>query len=140
MRFTSDVSGFVTGIRFYKGAANTGTHVGSLWTSAGVRLASVTFQEETASGWQQASFATPVAVTAGTEYVASYLAPVGRYAADVNAFSAQAVDAAPLHASASTPVAGNGVLSRGVGSTFPTSTSEDTNYWVDVVFANRLQP
>ena len=28
MKFTTDVSGSVTGIRFYKAATNTGTHVG----------------------------------------------------------------------------------------------------------------
>ena len=33
VKFRSDVAGFITGLRFYKGAANTGTHVGSLWTS-----------------------------------------------------------------------------------------------------------
>ena len=33
-KFTSDVDGWVTGVRFYKGAANTGTHTGSLWTAS----------------------------------------------------------------------------------------------------------
>ena len=32
LRFTPTVDGFVTGVRFYKGAGNTGTHVGSLWS------------------------------------------------------------------------------------------------------------
>src|SRR6266568_5432069 len=35
VKFRSDVAGTVTGIRFYKGTGNTGTHVGNLWTSAG---------------------------------------------------------------------------------------------------------
>ncbi len=39
-----------------QGGANTGTHVGSLWTSTGTRLGTVTFSGESASGWQQASF------------------------------------------------------------------------------------
>ena len=30
VKFTSDVSGFVTGVRFYKAATNTGTHTGSV--------------------------------------------------------------------------------------------------------------
>ena len=38
MRFTSDINGFVTGIRFYKYAENTGPHVGNLWTSTGTLL------------------------------------------------------------------------------------------------------
>ena len=39
----------MTGIRFYKAAANTGTHIGSLWSAAGTRLAQATFTNETAS-------------------------------------------------------------------------------------------
>ena len=48
-----DVDGFVTAIRFYKGAQNTGTHVGHLWSAAGALLAEATFTGETASGWQE---------------------------------------------------------------------------------------
>ena len=40
----------------------------------------MTFTGETATGWQQATFGAPVPVTANTTYVASYYAPVGRYA------------------------------------------------------------
>ena len=82
VKFRSDVNGFITGIRFYKGSANTGTHVGSLWTSGGQLLATATFTNETASGWQQVNFATPAAITANTVYVASYHAPNGGYAAN----------------------------------------------------------
>ena len=46
--------GTVTAIRFYKGAGNGGTHTGSLWSSPGTRLATVTFTGETATGWQTA--------------------------------------------------------------------------------------
>src|SRR5262249_45163148 len=36
LKFRSDVSGSITGVRFYKGgASNGGTHVGHLWTSSG---------------------------------------------------------------------------------------------------------
>ena len=35
VKFRSDVYGAVTGVRFYKASANTGTHVGSLWTASG---------------------------------------------------------------------------------------------------------
>ncbi len=72
MKFTSDISGSVTGVRFYKYAQNTGTHVGSLWTAGGTLLGTVTFTGETASGWQQATFANPIAITANTTYVVSY--------------------------------------------------------------------
>ena len=39
MKFQSTVSGWVDGVRFYKGAGNGGTHTGSLWTSSGTLLA-----------------------------------------------------------------------------------------------------
>jgi len=36
--FKSDVSGTITGVRFYKSSANTGTHVGRLWGPKGALL------------------------------------------------------------------------------------------------------
>src|SRR5262249_35972295 len=32
VKFTSDVDGFITGVRYYKSVLNTGTHLGNLWT------------------------------------------------------------------------------------------------------------
>src|SRR5204862_389006 len=64
MKFQSDTAGYITGVRFYKYAQNTGAHVGSLWSAAGANLATITFSGESASGWKQAVFSTPVAVTA----------------------------------------------------------------------------
>jgi hypothetical protein len=135
VKFTSDVSGTVTGIRFYKSAANTGTHVGNLWTSGGTKLASATFSGESASGWQQAYFASPVTVTAGTTYVASYFAPAGHYAAD-GAYFTTALDNAPLHAVADATGGGNGVFAYGSSTTFPNASFNASNYWVDVLFSN----
>ena len=56
LNITPSVDGFITGVRFYKSAANTGTHTGSLWSSTGQRLATATFTAETASGWQEVRF------------------------------------------------------------------------------------
>ena len=39
VKFRADFDGAATGIRFYKAAANTGTHIGSLWTDGGTLLA-----------------------------------------------------------------------------------------------------
>ena len=72
VRFYSEVGGNVKGIRFYKSANNTGSHIGNLWSSSGgTPLATATFANETASGWQQANFATPVPINSFTIYVAS---------------------------------------------------------------------
>ena len=133
VKFTADTSGAITGIRFYKSAANTGTHVGSLWTASGTLLASATFTNETASGWQYATFSNPVAITAGATYVAGYLAPNGHYAATGQGFSSP-FDNPPLHALANS-VSANGVYAYTTTSTFPANTYAATNYSVDVLFA-----
>ncbi len=134
VKFKSDLNGFITGIRFYKGAGNTGTHVGTLWTSGGAQLATAAFTGETASGWQQVNFATPVAVTANTVYVASYFAPNGGWARDAGYFATNGVDRPPLHALQDGVSGGNGVYAYGTGTVFPSSSYQSTNYWVDVVF------
>ncbi len=136
-KFRSDVNGFATGLRFYKGAANTGTHTGSLWTAAGTLLATATFASETASGWQEVSFSSPVAITANQTYVASYYSASGYFALNENYFTA-AVDSPPLHALADGTDGGNGVYFYGNG--FPTQTWNGNNYWVDVVFSTAAQP
>ena len=126
--FKSDLSGTITGVRFYKSSANTGTHVGRLWGPKGALLASVTFTGETASGWQQANFSTPVAITANTVYVASYGLTIGHFSANWGYFTSAGYNNAPLHA-LQTP---NGVY--GTLGTHPVATHQAANYWVDVVF------
>ena len=144
VKFRSDHAGFITGVRFYKGSGNTGTHTGSLWNSAGTRLSTVTFTAETASGWQQANFASPVAIAAGTTYVASYLAPDGHYAADQGYFANTGVVSSPLTALQNGVDGGNGVYRYGSSGGFPNSSYQSTNYWIDVVFeaegADTTQP
>ena len=132
VKFSSEVAGKITGIRFYKATANTGTHVGSLWSSTGTLLASATFTSETASGWQQVNFETPVAISANTTYVAGYLAPAGHYSEAVSGFSS-ALSNAPLAAIANS-VSADGLYIYTAASAFPTSTWQATNYWVDVDF------
>ena len=83
MEFQASTNGDITGIRFYKGPENTGTHVADLWSATGTLLATATFTNETASGWQQVNFANPVSITAGTTYVASYHTN-GNYSSDPN--------------------------------------------------------
>jgi uncharacterized protein (TIGR03437 family) len=127
MMFKSNVAGYVLGVRFYKGPQNTGTHSGHLWTSGGTLLASVTFSNETSSGWEQALFSTPVAVAANTKYLVSYWAPSGHYPDDIGYFSG-GFDRGPLHA-----MKANDFYTYTKGN-YPTSTGNASNYWVDVVF------
>ena len=135
MKLTAESDGYITGIRFYRSAANTGATVGDLWSSSGTLLASAPFpvSGEGSSGWQQVNFSTPVAVTANTVYVASYHT-MGHFAADNNFFSKAGVDRSPLHALGGSGLA-NGVYAFADASAFPTQTYNAQNYWVDVVFS-----
>ena len=133
IKFSSDVAGYVTSIRFYKGPYNIGTHIGYLWTSTGTLLASATFTNETASGWQQVNFSTPVAIAANTIYVASYFCPDGYYPYDANYFGSSGVTSGDLEAPSSSAANGNDVYLWASSGAFPTE-SNAANYWVDVVF------
>src|SRR5579872_5462832 len=93
VNFQPLVNGAVTGVRFFKSTSNTGTHVGSLWTTAGKLLARATFSNETASGWQQMNFSAPVAVTAHTTYIISYHTTVGHYSGDNHFFDSAVTNA-----------------------------------------------
>jgi hypothetical protein len=140
IKFRSDAAGIVTGVRFYKAAANTGVHTGHLWTSTGTLLGTVTFTNETASGWQQANFDPPVPIAANTTYVVSYFAPNGRYSEDERFFTSAGVNNLPLRALATGVDGPNGVYRYGSASGFPTSSWRDSNYWVDLVFLDNVPP
>jgi len=138
VKFRADTNGYIAGIRFYKGAGNGGAHVGNLWSSAGVLLATATFTGETPTGWQQVNFSSPVAISANATYIASYLAPYGHYADDQGCFASAGVDNSPLHALPDGSDGPNGVYSYGSTSTFPSSGWQSSNYWVDIVFVPRI--
>ncbi|MGF9765068.1 DUF4082 domain-containing protein, partial [Microvirga sp. 0TCS3.31] len=132
MKFQATSAGTVSGIRFYKATNETGTHTGTLWTSTGTNLGTVTFANETASGWQTASFANPIAINPNTTYMVSYHSN-GRYASTSNFFTADVVNG-PLKGLADTSASRNGVYAYGTSSLFPTSSYQKSNYWVDVLF------
>ena len=129
VKFQSALAGQVTGLRFYKALKNIGTHVGNLWTDTGTLLASATFANETADGWQEVNVPTPVTLIPGQTYIASYHTD-GYYSADPAYFASDHLQW-PLLAPAS---GGNGVFSYGISSLFPTNTYHSINYWVDIVF------
>lgn len=133
VKFTSDINGKVTGIRFYKSTSNTGTHIGRIWSvgSPGLQLASVTFTGESASGWQEMTFSSPLSIVSGTTYIASFSCPNGHYSANVGYF-ASAHDSPPLHALANS--SDNGVFDTNPGTYPGTNSSTSANFWVDLIF------
>jgi hypothetical protein len=129
LQFQANSSGKVVGVRFYKESDNTGTHTGTLWSSTGGLLATGTFSGESASGWQELDFSSPVAITAGTTYVVSYHTDAGHYAITSSGL-ASAVSNGPL-----TALASGGVYAYGSGNVFPSNSFNASNYWVDVVYS-----
>jgi hypothetical protein len=99
-----------------------------LWSASGQLLATAIFTNETASGWQEVRFATPITITAGTTYVASYHTTTGHYAVNRNYFGSQ------FTSGALRVPANGGVYAYGANSTFPSQTYQRSNYWVDVLF------
>ncbi len=135
VKFRSDVPGLIRGIRFYKAPSDSTAHTGTLWTAAGVPLATGPFTNDTFTGWQQMLFSAPVPIAANTTYVASYHTG-GWYCASAFAFSSAGVDNPPLHALKDGVDGPNGVYATSPnGGVFPTQVFVGTNYWADVLFA-----
>jgi hypothetical protein len=126
MKFSSISAGQITALRFYKSPSETGTHTGKIYSSTGALLASVTFEKESASGWQITYLASPLAISANTTYTVSVNTGAGFYALSAGDFAAQKSSAnliAPVSA---------GVY--GAAGAMPTSSWSNTNYLRDVVF------
>ncbi len=144
LKFKVLTAGTITGVRFYKSQKNEGTHIGQLWTSSGTQLGRVMFRHESRSGWQTASFATPVAVTPGQTYIVSYHTNDGHYADDDYVFAGKGAGTQQVQALADGVQGGNGIYTYSSTPTFPTQSWKQTNYYVDVTFqpsaASSAQP
>jgi hypothetical protein len=133
VKVQSSEAGYVTGINFYK-ADSSATHAVSLWDGSGDLLGTSTSTGETSSGWQSVALSTPVAIAANTVYVASYHMPGGSFALTRPGFTTAVVNT-PLEALADGQDGGNGVYAYGSTPSFPNSSLQASNYWVDVLFS-----
>ncbi|MCF2447194.1 DUF4082 domain-containing protein [Dyadobacter sp. CY345] len=133
MKFSSDVSGLVTGVRFYKNVQNIGTHTGQLYSAGGALLAQIVFSNETSEGWQQANFSSPIPISANTTYIISYHSSSGYYSS-VNPYFTTEKTNGHLKGLADTDAVPNGVYKYSAIPTFPNENFQSSNYYVDVVF------
>ena len=127
VRFTADVDGTVTGVRFYKGPDNTGTHTGTLWTANGTALATAPSPASRRRAGRRSTFASRCAITKNTSTSRPTAPPVGTLLRDPE----RVRRARPLAAAAA-----GGVRRRAPTPTAPASrsTRRARNYLVDVVF------
>jgi hypothetical protein len=144
VKFTTAKPVIITGVRAYRVVDQQDTPTsatGSLWLSDGTLLARGDFGWQPVHGWQDLGFATPVPITPGETYIASYFAPttpdtnppIVKYAFKYYFFTNSAFTVGPITAlQSAVDTGGNGVYCY-VGQScnlFPTNTYQDTNYWV----------
>ncbi|MGJ5673033.1 MAG: N,N-dimethylformamidase beta subunit family domain-containing protein [Nostochopsis sp.] len=128
MKFRSAQGGQINAIRFWKASSETGTHIGKIWTATGTLLASVTFTNETASGWQEQLLETPVGIQANTTYVVSV---------NVNAYyviTNNELGSSIVNGDLSSVADGNNGVYNVNPNSFPTSSYQNSNYYRDITF------
>jgi hypothetical protein len=128
VRFSVSKTIMVSGIRFYRGAGNSGRHVGHLWSATGRALRTVRFAPTSAIGWTEAKLSKPLRVSPGQQLVASYSAPHGHYANDPGGFAQRSTDGVV------TFPRGAGVFSYRMGS-MPRTVWRNANYYVDISYS-----
>ncbi len=129
MKFKSASSGQITAIRHFKSSSETGTHVGKIWSATGNVLATVTFANETASGWQQQTLSSPLAIQANTTYVVS-VNTNGYYP-----FTSSGLASSIVNGDLSSIADGNNGVYNTTPNAFPTQSYQNSNYFRDIVFA-----
>jgi hypothetical protein len=133
VKFQSNVTGFVKGVRFFGHGTPSGTYRGQLWSNAGALLASATFSGVSGNNWNQVLFSSPILIAANTTYIVSYHTTSGSYTATAGGLNGSVTNASLTALSGGTS-GGNGVFSYGGAPTFPSNSFGNANYWADVVF------
>ena len=128
--FQVSEAGTVTALRFYKVPENVGTHRATLWADDGRVLAQLDFVGETASGWQRVELPTPIEVVPGATYIASYLAPGGRFSIATGYFTSPQTSGR-----ITAPGGQNGRFLYETGGGFPTGSWGSSSYFVDAEIA-----
>lgn len=139
---------YVSGVKFYKGTDNTGTHVAHLYdVTASTELASATYSGESSTGWQTVSFNSNVQVRDDHSYMVWVSMPNGHYAADgayaggSNYFGpyghGQYGDAEDV---VTIPAGNSGMYSYTSDHTTVPSNATSNNYWVSPVVGDTTDP
>lgn len=137
--FQSDIDGAISGIRWYYPATLPGAAViGLLYAytneATGTELARATFASPTAGTWNTVTFSSPVAITAGTKYVAAVFT-VDRYVATSGLFASSGITNGHLTALANDDLtATNGKFNQSAAAHYPDGHFGASCYFVDVLF------
>ena len=139
VKFRSDEAGFITGLRFYKGALNTGTHVGHLWTADGTHARRGDLHRRERVGLAGGELRRRrCAIDRGHDL--RRLLPRAERATTRPPTATSRPTASTTRRCTRSPTATTGRTAStdyGAGGVFPTETFKASNYWVDVVFDDR---
>ena len=144
VKFRSDVTGFITGLRFYKTSGNTGTHIGH----CGQRAAPSSPRPRSAASPRPAGRRSTSAHRWRSTPTPPTSPPITRRTATTprsrGYFALVGIDSPPLHALADGVDGPNGIYKYGPsGGLFSGGGPEHLqveNYWVDVVFTTTSAP
>jgi len=130
VKFTAAEPLLITGVRIYR--VDSADITGSLWSADGTLLATGSFAAQQDKAWQDLQFDSPVPITSGVTYIASYHTPRTRYAFEYGFFSDAATTVGPITALRSVKGDRNGVFCYDdqACASFPMRSKRDTNYWV----------
>jgi len=158
VKFIAHGAPTITGVKFYKGVDNTGTHVAHLYdVTTSTELASATYSSETSSGWQTVSFGSAVPISDSHDYMVWVSMPNGHYAVDggsangPNDFETVGNGGHGPWGGDQTPGDGpealeitagdnNGVYSYTSDHTAAPSNGTNNNYWVSPTFVDTTNP
>ncbi|HUS26471.1 MAG TPA: DUF4082 domain-containing protein [Nevskiaceae bacterium] len=144
VKFNVRTAPSVSGVKFYKGVDNTGTHTAYLRDiTASSTLASQTFSSETSSGWQEVNFSSSVAVDPTHDYMVWVSMPNGHYAVDTGSNGTHSFVFEGMGNSEDVSYIGSGSSSvytySSTASDVPSNTS-NSNYWVTPVVDDATNP
>ncbi|MCC2594610.1 DUF4082 domain-containing protein [Tessaracoccus sp. OS52] len=131
MKFSSDRTGSIAAVQFYRSAQQERAYEASIWELDGKLLATTTFPASSTAGWQTAPLAKPVNLNKGRWYVVSYLASDGQFASSDGVFNSDWGNG-PLNARK-----WGGSYTRAATSVLPATSGRGTSYMLDVVFVDR---
>ena len=135
VKFTADTDGSIAGLRFYKAAANTGTHVGTLYSSTGTarRAGDVHGRERNRLADREVRLA---GRDHGGHDLRRQLPGAERsLLGDRRGVQLRAARQRRRCTRLPTATSQNGVYAYSGTAAFPVSSYNATNYWVDVLFA-----
>lgn len=129
VKFQTSTQGTMTHCWFYKIAADTGTHVCTVYrVFDGSVVGTVNFADESESGWQDQAFASALNIAADEDYIVTVSHPTGNWTSTVDYFLSTYTNSNLTATTSGTDYAGRYVY--GASMAYPTNDSA-RNYWVD---------